>query len=83
MENPEQTTEQFLTRISATALGHTLGGISLVQSLREELADFISKSTSEPKEDIIKRVNLRAKETRENLVKSEGDKLGLTFPSEF
>lgn len=77
MEKSNLTTNELAALTAAHALKNAIKGLSLVESLKEELADFISKSTNEPKEEIIKRIDSREKEIRQNLSKSTLDNIGI------
>ena len=79
MESTNQTNDNFSTQLSINALTNAIMGVSLAESLREELADFISKSTGETKEGVIQRINLRGKEIRQALIKSVSKELEIPF----
>lgn len=47
----------LLEHVSANALSNSFEALSLAKVLREELATFISKNSSEKEEDILKRID--------------------------
>lgn len=69
------TNEELTALLSSHAVKNAIKGLSLAQSLKEELTDFISKYTGEAKEEIIKRIELREQHIRQNLGKSIEDKI--------
>ena len=79
MKKNNQTTDELLAQVSANALKNAVMGLSLAQALKEELADFISQSTNETKEEIIRRIDSR--ENRQRLVKSVVEQTGLSSDS--
>jgi hypothetical protein len=81
MKKNNQTTDELLAQVSANALKNAVMGLSLAQALKEELADFISQSTNETKEEIIRRIDSREKEIRQRLVKSVVEQTGLSSDS--
>lgn len=69
------TNEQLIAFLSSHAIKNAVKGLSLAQSLKEELSDFISKHTGEAKEEVIKRIDLRDQNIRQNLGKSIEDRI--------
>lgn len=77
MENSPKTVEQFQDKTISISLSHAIKGLSIAKATQEEVADFISKSTQEPQEEIMKRINKRANEIAKALACSASVELGL------
>lgn len=77
MEKTNFTEEQFHTLLSSRALQHSLSSWSLTKALEEEVSEFISKSTNESKEEVVKRIRERSVIISKNLAHSLAEELGI------
>lgn len=77
MEKTPKTNEELYKATSSLSFERALQGYSFAKAMQEELADFISQYSKEPKEEIIKRINERAKKIAVSVCKSDAESLGV------
>nr|DAY40906.1 MAG TPA: hypothetical protein [Caudoviricetes sp.] len=77
MEKSPKTKEELYEATLSLSFERALYGYSLAKAMQEELADFISQSTKESKEEIIKRINERTKKIAVSVCKSDAESLGV------
>lgn len=83
MENLNQNPSDLQWQLICESLKNSILGISLAQSLQEEIVAFISSSTNEPKDLILKRIDERRRIIKANILESLSESIGILDEIDF
>lgn len=83
MENLNQNPSDLQRQLIYESLKNSILGISLAQSLQEEIVAFISSSTNEPKDLILKRIDERRRIIKANILESLSESIGILDEIDF
>ena len=72
-----ETNEEFNSLLAKLSFNKAMQSLAITMATQEAVADFISHSNEESKEEVTKRINKRAREILSSLCTSEGNLYGI------